>query len=97
MNKEGKMGSEEKSQADLPRVHVATIRHQHGTDLYIHATSDGCDEAVLEYVKESWTEVFGPDVDIPEDREEAIKAYFQRRLDDEEEEYLDREVREVKP
>ena len=66
----------------MNRVFVVTIHHKHGEDLRVQATEEGARNAILEYVKEFWSEWQDADEGdddyspIPEDREEAISEYF---------------------
>jgi hypothetical protein len=56
-------------------VHVLTIEHKHGENVSVHRTAAGAQEKLHGYVIEWWEHEIS-DEPMPEDAEEAIKAYF---------------------
>jgi hypothetical protein len=85
-------------------VYITTVHHKHGEDTWVNATEAGAKEALYEYVKEWWDELW-EDIcyedapPIPEDRDAAIAAYFKKWKDesDLEPEWYESGAQEVGP
>lgn len=66
-------------------VWVLSIHHRHGTNLYANLTEDGAKNELLGYVEENWHEIAertDNSTEIPTDRDEAIKIYFELQGDE---------------
>jgi hypothetical protein len=67
---------------DVPVVWVVTISHRDGVDIEIFDCEDCAKICLLRYVQERWEATESPDP-VPDDREDAINAYFHHREDHE--------------
>lgn len=54
---------------------VLVINHRHGIDITVHWLKESAEAKLFAWVEEYWT-ADGPEGDMPDDPEEAIKAYF---------------------
>lgn len=54
---------------------VLVINHRHGTDVSVHWLKEGAEAILANWVQTYWEED-GPKGDMPDDPDEAIKAYF---------------------
>lgn len=58
-------------------VWVLRIEHRHGFNMEAFTTEELATESLYEYVKEWWAKDGPKDAAVPEDRDEAIEAYFE--------------------
>mgnify|MGYP003385526924 CR=1 FL=1 len=68
-------------------VHVATIDHRHGTNLYARRTEAALIAQIAEYCRTDWP----ADLELPTDDAAAVDVYFEHIMDDGGEEWLRRE------
>lgn len=58
-----------------PKLWLLIIEHRHGIDGSIHRTKDDAESNLLAWVEQFWHQD-GPNGDMPDLPDEAIKAYF---------------------
>lgn len=66
----------------MQKVWVLYIQHRHGYDLSAHATSESADAALLQFVKDNWSDRFSEDYPGFEDPGEPMEKYFTPQEDD---------------
>lgn len=59
----------------MEKVWLLMITHRHGVDVSVYASPADAEFGLSRYVGE-WWETDGPDETMPEDKTEAIAAYF---------------------
>lgn len=58
-------------------LYITLISHDNGTNLYLAKSDEGMTDQLYEYVKDDWNEHdWSEDVEVPEDKQEAIDEYF---------------------
>jgi hypothetical protein len=67
------------------KVFVLTIDSRLGHEVTVHTTRDGAVNEMYRFVKENWDEVYMgepiPDDSTPENKNNAIAAYFEREME----------------
>ncbi len=61
----------------ITKVHVLTIEHRHGVNVYVHASAYGAGVALLDFIDEWWNTEFDEDVEKPDDPDALVAAYFE--------------------
>lgn len=93
------VASEHRHRSDTIAVHVGTVSHKHGENLYLGLTRSDLMHQVASYCREEWHEVSDWD-DVPENTtgmtdEEVVKTYFSAMSDHEGRESLGTSIEEV--
>jgi hypothetical protein len=68
---------------DKQNVWIATIKHKHGTNMYVGSDKETCTALVLEYVQEYWDSFCTDGHPIPENPHKAIELYFEAAVEHE--------------
>ena len=58
------------------KIFVAIIDHAGGTNCYASNTEDGLKDQVYGFVSRWWKDLFGNEMELPINPEEAIETYF---------------------
>lgn len=57
-------------------LHMATISHRHGENLYFAKSPAGLFVQIFAYVSQNWADEMPEDIEMPEDEEKAVDMYF---------------------